>query len=75
MMYLNQPIKHTKTSYGLITDSVIDHITNVSKSDPLVGSSYMRLGKELGHPKKDLINIQNIDDNECFMVFSLSFTS
>ena len=22
--------------------------------------------KELDHPKKGLINIQNIDDNECF---------
>ena len=24
------------------------------------------LPKELDHPKKGLINIQNIDDNECF---------
>ena len=29
------------------------------------GSSYERLLKELDHPRKILINIQNIDDNEC----------
>ena len=27
---------------------------------------YIKLPKELVHPKNDLINIQNIDDNECF---------
>ena len=32
----------------------------------LAGSSYLKLPKELDHPKKSLINIQNIDDNECF---------
>ena len=26
----------------------------------------MNLPKELDHPRKGLINIQNIDDNECF---------
>ena len=26
----------------------------------------MELPKELGYPRKGLINIQNIDDNECF---------
>ena len=30
------------------------------------GSSYIRLPKELGHSRKGLINIKNIDDNECF---------
>ena len=27
---------------------------------------YIKLPKELVHPKNGLINIQNIDDNECF---------
>ena len=26
----------------------------------------MKLTKELDHPRKGLINIQNVDDNECF---------
>ena len=32
----------------------------------MAGSSYIKLTKELGHPRKGLINIQNTDDNECF---------
>ena len=32
---------------------------------PLDGSSYKKLLKELNHPRKGLINIQNIDGNEC----------
>ena len=32
----------------------------------LSGSSYIKLLKELDHSRKGLINIQNIDDNECF---------
>ena len=32
----------------------------------MVGSSYTELPKELDNPKKGLINIQNINDNECF---------
>ena len=51
---------------GRITDSVIDHTISISKNDPLAGSSYIKLPKELDHPKKGLINIQNIDENECF---------
>ena len=30
---------------------------------PLRGSSHIKLPKKLDHPKNDLINIQNIDDN------------
>ena len=51
---------------GWIIDSVIDHIISISKYNPLAGSSYIKLTKELNHPRKGLINIQNIDDNECF---------
>ena len=32
----------------------------------IAGSSYIKLPKELKHPIQGLINIQNIDDNECF---------
>ena len=38
----------------------------MSNYNPLAGSSYIKLTKELDHPRKGLINIQNIDDNECF---------
>ena len=51
---------------GWIIDSVIDHTISISKHNPLVGSSYIKLPKELNHPRKGLINIQNTDDNECF---------
>ena len=37
---------------GWIIDSVIDHNINISKYNPLVGSSYIKLPKELDHPKK-----------------------
>ena len=49
-----------------ITDLVIDHNINISNFNPLAGSSYIKLPRKLDHPRKGLINIQNIDDNECF---------
>ena len=49
---------------GWIIDSVIDNSINISKYNPLAGSSYIKLPKELEHPKKDLITIQNMGDNE-----------
>ena len=48
---------------GWIIDSVIDHV-NISKYNPLAGSSYTKLPKELDHPRKCYDD--NIDDNECF---------
>ena len=51
---------------GWIIDSVIDHNITISKYNPLAGSCFIRLPKKLDHPRKGLINIQNIDDNECF---------
>ena len=51
---------------GWIIDSIIAHNIIISKYNPLAGSSYIKLPKELDHPRKGLINIQNIDDNECF---------
>ena len=51
---------------GWIIDSVIDHTISISKYNPLAGSSYIKLPKELDHPRKELINILNNDDNEYF---------
>ena len=51
---------------GWIIDSVIDHTISILKYNPLAGSSYIKLPKELNHSRKGLINIQNIDDNDCF---------
>ena len=49
-----------------IVDSVIDHSISITKYNPLAGKSHIKLTKELDHPRKGLINNQNIDDNECF---------
>ena len=49
-----------------IIDLVIDHNINISNYKPLGGSSYIKLPKELDHPRKGSINIQDIDANECF---------
>ena len=51
---------------GWIIDSVMDHIISISNYNPLAGSSYIKLPKELDHPRKGFINIQNTDENECF---------
>ena len=73
MMYWNQSTlqlyqtrKILGKGSGWINYSVIEHDINISKYNPSAGSSYINLPKELNHPRKDLINIQNIDDNECF---------
>ena len=50
---------------GWIIDSVNYHTISNSKYNPLTGSSNVKLLKDLDHPKKGLINIQNIDDNKC----------
>ena len=50
----------------MIIDSVIEHNISTAKYNPLASGSYIRLLKELDHPRKGLINIQKIDDNECF---------
>ena len=50
---------------GWIIDLVIDHTISISKYNPLAGSSYIKLPKELDHPRKGLINVQNTYDNEC----------
>ena len=46
-----------------INVSLVDHTMSISKYNPLAGSSYFKT------VQKDLINIQNPDDNECFKWF------
>ena len=58
--------KYLGKASSWISDSVIDHTISISKYNPLAGSSYLKLPKELNHPRKGLIDIQNIDDNKCF---------
>ena len=45
---------------------IVDYTINVSNYRSFSVGSYIKLPKELDHPKKDLINIQNIDDRERF---------
>ena len=74
MMHLNQFIlqlyqniqKALGKGSGWSIDSFIDRDINILKYNSLAGRGYTKLPKELGHPRKGLINIQNIDDNECF---------
>ena len=69
-MFLNQSILQLFQNYsgkdsGWISNLVINHAISISKYNPLAGHSYIKLPKELDHPRKDSINIQNIDVNEC----------
>ena len=50
---------------GWTIDRVLKHYVNIVTYQPLNGSSYIKLPKELQHHKKGLINMKNID-NECF---------
>ena len=72
-MYLNQSSLQLYQKYkncqgkvedGLLYQSQIIILT--FKYNTLAGSSHIKLLKELDHPSEGLINIQNIDDNECF---------
>ena len=51
---------------GWIIDSIFDYIIGISKYNTLAGSSYIKLPKELDHPRNRLISIQYIDDSKCF---------
>ena len=50
---------------GWIIYSGIDHNICISRYDLITRSSCIKLSKELHHPRKGLINIQNIGDNQC----------
>ena len=58
-------LKSLEKVSGSVIDSFIKHDINISKYNPLVSNSYLTIPKELDHPRKRLINIQNINDNEC----------
>ena len=58
--------KYLAKGTGWIINSVIEHNISISKYNPLARNSYIKLLKELDHQRKGLINIQNIDGNECF---------
>ena len=51
---------------GWIVESILNQYLNISSYKPLSGSTYCKVPKELSHPMKGLINIQN-DDNKCFL--------
>ena len=51
---------------GWIVEEIISQYLNLSSYLPLSGSTYIKLPKELDHPMKALINIQN-EDNKCFL--------
>ena len=57
----------------MIIDPVIDDSFNISNNNPLAGSSYIKLWKELDYPPKKLINNQNTDNNECFEWFLVRY--
>ena len=52
-----------------IAEETLSQYLNLSSYLPLSGSTYVKLPKDLSHPMKDLINIQN-NDNKCFFVVS-----
>ena len=51
---------------GWIVEELISQYLNLSSYLPLSGRTYIKLPKELNHPMRGLINIQN-DDNKCFL--------
>ena len=53
-------------SLDWVIDSTVGHNINISTHNPLVGSRYTKLPKELDYPRKDLINIQIVDGNVCW---------
>ena len=63
-------ISHKQKSLGegsaWTIDFVIDCTISTSKSNRSAARTYVKLQKELDHPRKWFIHIQNIDDNECF---------
>ena len=51
---------------GWIVEEIYSQYLNLSSYLPLSGSTYIKLPKELRHPMKGLINIEN-NDNKCFL--------
>ena len=63
--------KYLGVGLGWIIDSVVSHLINVSKYNPLAGRSYIRLQlhPELYCLNKGFTNIENVSDNGCFTNF------
>ena len=61
---LYQKYKNLSEMVQLKFDSVIDHTVHILENKPLSGTNHLKLPKELDQPRKGLINIKNIDDNE-----------
>ena len=51
---------------GWNVEEIVSQYLNISSYLPLSGSTYRKLPKELQHPMKGLINIQN-NDSKCFL--------
>ena len=62
---VNKIQKWISKGSGWTIQSVNDHFINVAKYEPLKGSSYISLPKELRNSGKGIINMKN-NDNECF---------
>ena len=58
--------KYIGNGLDRIIDSVVSLTINILTYNPLAGSSYIKLLKQLVHPRKGLIYIQIINDNKCF---------
>ena len=59
-------ISNIQKSLGKGSGWIIDSVFSILKYNPLAENSYIKLPKELDHPRTGSINVQNIDDNECF---------
>ena len=72
MIGLNKSILQLQQRYQSVQEKVqaelliYSLIIVISKYNLSAGSSYIKLPKELHHPRKGLINIQNTDANDCF---------
>ena len=65
--------KNLGKGLGWITDSVVGHTIKISKYNSSVGSSYIKFLKKLDYTINILIDILNINDNECFMWFLVRY--
>ena len=58
--------KYDTNGSGWVFHTILSHDLHVSKYDPLVGSSYLELPKQLRNSMKGLVNVKNEDD-KCFL--------
>ena len=64
--FFSKIISNIQKSLGKVSRWITDHAVSISKDNTLAGTSYIKLPEELDHRRKGLVNIQNIDNNECF---------